>query len=335
MNTVPFPPFDDRPINPYVKANANCGVSYGTFIPTGITYDHSMKGFLSSTDNWFRRIDVCSLTPWGIGGSADGVLDGKIYRWLDQSKMRDVVPWSSGPWNPPGMGDGPAFIAKYGVHGVNGRGEAIELSDGGNILTPMSYKQWVSLIWLKAAIAHRGGVTSKNFRTILAFMHHREITKRSVPTPNNDKDCPFGRVYMFTDQYIAAVVGLMAYFEGQNNNLETLVYTVANHKLDLRHIGRLRDRDTAPLPTPAPAKPIFKDYVPDRLLTIKHHATVRQYGGRDALIYKEETRKMVPGTRVLIGGYYHGEMINGSDKWAVQANDPRGRIHESAFVERL
>lgn len=333
MARVPMPPFDDRPIDPIAKVG--WGTNWGTFTRSGITDDHSMVGFLMSTDAWFRRFDVAALTEWGIGGSADGLLDGKIIRWVDRMKITNVHLWSSGPANYPYLGDGPAYIAKYGINGVNGRGEAIELSDGGDIYTPVSYKQWVSLIWLKAAIAHRDGVTSDKVREVLAFMHHREFCKRSEPWPNDDKDCPFERVYLFTDQYINAILGLMRYFEGKETNLDSLIFRVATFDIDLRFIGKMKETGHVPAPTPVPAKPIFVDYIPDRTFTLKYHATVRQYASRQAKIYEDETAKMVPGTRLAIAGYYHGEMVNGSDKWAVQAVDPRGRIHESAFTERL
>src|SRR5690606_4812132 len=169
--------FQDRPINPYSKINN--GTNYGVCKPNGCSFAHSMVGTLSGTDAWFRRRDVASLTPWGIGCASDGALDGVIYRWMDYHAFTDVQPWSSGPANYPYYGDGPAFIRKYGVAGVNGFAQAIELSDGGNIRNPVSPKQWKSFIWLSAAIAHDGNITTETYRDKLAFMHHREITTPS------------------------------------------------------------------------------------------------------------------------------------------------------------
>jgi len=325
MPKVPFPPFDDRPINPYSKIG--CGANYGVCDPHGVSVDHSMVGYLSSTDAWFRKRDVCSLTPWGIGGSADGALDGKIYHWMDYYAYDDVQPWSSGPWRAPGTGDGAAFVKKYGVDGINGFGEAIELSDGGDINTPVSPKQWKSLIWLKAAIAHKGGVTSDDIREVLAFMHHREFCILT------GKDCPFPRVYNYTNQYLDAVTALMAFFEGKTNDYDTLVHTVAGITLDFREVGRMRD-GAAIIPEPTiPTGPIFQDFTPNRTFTVgKGGATVRRWASTKSDII---VTYLKPGTKVEVDGYYYGETVNGKNRWLVQNEDPRGRIHEGAFVESI
>lgn len=330
VTRVPAPPFDDRPIDPYMKANARpggCGVSYGKLDPNGASFDHSMYGTLSGTDAYFRKRDICSLTPWGIGGYADGALDGKIYRWMDYYRYKDVVPWSSGPWIAPGMGDGPAYVARYGVGGINGGGQAIETSDGGVKQYPMTQKQWTSLIWLKAYIAHREEILSDEIREYLAFMHHREICK-----PNNDpeyKDCPFPRIYNHTEQYLFGVVLLMSYFEGKHNNLEALVFKVATHTIDLRHVGRLRDNIIPPPPPPAPTGPIFYDFTPNKEFTvINGPANVRQYASTDSQILKiGGVNFTLPTGRKFMGdGYYIGEEISGNNKWVVMNNDPRGRV---------
>lgn len=411
MAKVPFPPYDDRPINPYGKIGN--GASYGVCERTGASVDHSMVGFLSSTDAWFRRRDVASLTPWGIGGSADGALDGKIYRWMDYTAFKDVQPWSSGPWNAPGLGDGPAFVAMRGVVGINGRAEAIETSDGGNINTPMSVKQWRSLIWLKAAIAHDGGITSDTIREELAFMHHREFCKRSRPWPNQDKDCPFPRIYRYTEQYLGAVATLMAFFEGKIDNLNALVFTIAGKTIDLRDVGKLRGGEAKPVPPPTPGArawiagasvrarkeilarqapstsaqvgmtikggefaklitgevqqgngmdwldvitvdgtgwvpkqdlelaskettspgPIFQDFPGTRTFTVgPGGATLRRWAHTDAEILIEHIE---PGTKIEVDGYYYGQEVNGENRWLVQDDDPRGRLHAGAFLEDI
>lgn len=410
MQKVPYPPYVDRPIDPRGKIGA--GANYGLLAPNGASVDHSMVGYLSSTDAWFRRRDVASLTPWGIGGSKDGALDGVIYRWMDYKAFADikptVQPWSSGPYNAPGYGDGGAFVAKYTVAGINGVAQAIETSDGGNINTPMSMKQWKSLIWLKAAIAHDHGVTSETIRAVLAFMHHREFT-----TPKY-KDCPFPRIYNYTAEYLKAVEVLMAFFEGKINDLDLLVFRVAGLVIDMRDVGRMRDNIPVPQPPVDPEKPsdgkwvagasvrakkeiltrqapsttakvgmvlkagefaklvdgvvktgsgmewmdvltvngtgwvpkqdielaskettspgpIFQDFTPNRVLTVgKGGATVRRWGERSAEIL--DTLKA--GTKVEVDGYYYGEKVDGDNRWAVQNDDPRGRIHISGFVEK-
>lgn len=409
---VPYPPYQDKPINPHNKIGN--GANYGLLDPKGCSVDHSMYGFLSSTDAWFRRRDIGSLTPWGIGGSADGpAYDGVIFRWMDYYAYKNIQPWSSGAWNPNGYGDGGAFVAKYGVQGINGVAEAIETSDGGARQVPMSVKQWTSLIWLKAAIAHRGGLTSTTYRQALAFMHHREFTK-----PSN-KDCPFPRIYNYTSQYLDAVVTLMAFFEGKENDINKLVFKFAGLTIDLRHVGRMRDNIPAPAPKPEPGKPapipekgwvagasarakkevltrvapgtdaefgmgikggefiklvsseirhangmdwidvasvngtgwapkqdfelaseetkpsgpIFHEFDKPREFTIgPGGATLRQWGNRDAEIYKHYKA----GEKELFDGYYDdGEEVDGSKVWLVQDADPRGRVHISGVVGKL
>ena len=244
---VPYPPYVDKPINPWDKLGN--GANQGLLAPNGSTVDHSMFGFLSSTDAYFRMRSVGSLTPWGIGGAADGpAYDGVIFRWMDYYAYKGIQPWSSGAWHPNGYGDGAGFVAKYGVQGINGVAEAIETSDGGARQVPMSVKQWASLIWLKAAIAHRGGLTSDTYRAAFAFMHHREFTKPEI------KDCPFPRIYRYTSEYLAAVVALMEFFEGKTNDLNALVFRVAGLVIDLRHVGRMRDNIPTPI-DPTPEKP--------------------------------------------------------------------------------
>lgn len=409
MARVPYPPYQDRPINPYMKLNN--GVSYGLLAPNGTTVDHSMYGILSGTDAWFRRRDIGSLTPWGIGGAADGRLDGVIYRWMDYYAFEGIQPWSSGPWRAPGYGDGPGFVAKYTVAGINGVAEAIETSDGGANQYPMTQKQWTSLIWLKAAIAHRGGITSDTFRSLFAFMHHREFTQPAY------KDCPFPRIYNFTAQYLDAVVALMRFFEGKTDDLNTLVFRIGGLVIDLRHVGRMRDNlPTPPAPTPAPAPapikdwvagasvrakkeiiarqspstsgafgmlirggefaklvdgkpregngmvwmdvltvngtgwvpqqdielaskettapgPIFQDFTPNRTFTVgKGGATLRQWASTDSEIL---VMRIAPGTKIEADGYYFGEEVDGDNRWIVQNDDPRGRIHAGALVESI
>lgn len=277
MARTPYPPYDDKPINPYGKIGN--GTNYGICRPSGASVDHSMFGFLSSTDAWFRRRDVASLTPWGIGGAADGAYDGVIFRWMDYYAFSDVQPWSSGPWNAPGMGDGPAFVAKHGVAGINGVAEAIETSDGGARQVPMSVKQWLSLIWLKAAVAHRAGLTSETYRDVLAFMHHREFSKRSNPWPNNDKDCPFPRIYTYTNQYLDAVVKLMRFFEGKTDDLNTLVFHFAGLVIDMRHVGRMRDGIPTPSPTPDPKPAPEKGWIAGASARAKKEVLAREGHG--------------------------------------------------------
>lgn len=321
MSKVPFPAYDDRPVDMVAKANARCGADHGSVKRTGRSVGHSMVGTLAGTDAWFRKLTICSMTPWGIGGSADGANDGKVFRWQDYTKG-GPIPWSSGKWNPPGMGDGPEYVRRFGVHGINAWAEAIELSDGGKITTPMSRKQWMSFIQLIAAIAHDGGMSAADVFEDLLHMHHREFCKRAEPWPNTDKDCPFPRVYEHTGSYLRAVQGLMHYAETGSG---PLVFTVAGIMLNFVDVfGK-----PVPKPAPAPAKPVYVNFEQDvELIAGKGGATVRQWGFRGS----KELMTLPAGRKFLADGYYHGESVAGDDRWVVMANDPRGRIHVSGVA---
>src|SRR5690606_12872344 len=191
-------------------------------------------------------------------------------------------------------------MRKYGVACVHRCAQAIEHTVGGNIRNLVSPQQWKSFIWLSAAIAHDGNITTETYRDKLAFMHHREITTPSY------KDCPFPRVYNFTDEYIDAIIRLMRFFVSKTDDLNTLVVKVAGITLDFRDVGRMRDKGIpAPKPT-VPNGPIFYNLDPNPTLIVgKGGATLRQYGERASKILAN----LSPGTPVEVDGYYIGETV--------------------------
>lgn len=147
---------------------------------------HSMIGSLRGTDLWFRndppRI-AQALTDYGIGGSTDGALDGVIYRWNDPYGIRSG--WANGGSD--GLeGDGPAFVSTMGINAINRDLVSIERSDGGNINTPMSEKQFESICQLTAYHFDKAGVPYYSFPInphfgIVTHMLHFEFATKACP----------------------------------------------------------------------------------------------------------------------------------------------------------
>jgi hypothetical protein len=151
---VPHPPFRDRLIP---NANTIAWDDLGQRNPVGVVF-HTMVGSLWGTDRYFRDLATGGskgLTDYGIGGSADGPeWDGVILRWNDPRGRRSG--WANGGSD--GLeGDGPAFVRALGINAINRDLVSIERSDGGDISTPLSPKQFESLCqltayWLQYAI---------------------------------------------------------------------------------------------------------------------------------------------------------------------------------------
>lgn len=150
---------------------------------------HSMIGTLLGTDRWFRRGAASNgLTDYGIGGSTDGALDGAIYRWNDPWGRRSG--WANGGSN--GLeGDGPLYVRTLGVNAINQHLVSIERSDGGDITTPMSPKQFESICALSAYWFDQSEMQWDTFplhpkHGIVTHFLHKEFAT---------KDCPFPPVY--------------------------------------------------------------------------------------------------------------------------------------------
>lgn len=299
---TPFPPIDRRPL-PDKIGN---GMDRYDFQDTGNTWTHTMVGSLWGTDAWFRRADVAAATHYGIGGKLEPDHDGYIIEWIDVT--RNVAPWASGPFNG-GEGDGAAYVRQFGIDGINGKARSIETS--GQVNTPMTVKQWRSLMWLIAAIEHANGKDSENHAW---RMEHWESCGRAY------KACAFARITDYTAQYHNGINQIMRHYEGLEAP-ESVTVAGLVIPLPLHLSGGVVDPPAAP-------GPIYVDFETDRRAVVGP-ATSRQYGNTQAKIL----RHLKPGTKLTFQGYYHGQMVNGSDKWFVINENARGRVHESG-IER-
>jgi hypothetical protein len=105
---------------------------------------HRIYGSLWGTDGYFRGEAVGkALTDYGVGVTAtDGAgNDGVGLMWNDPTGRRS--PWASGPVQNP-VGDGAAFVARYGKNAVNRDLVSIEISgtSGSTALSPKA-RAWV------------------------------------------------------------------------------------------------------------------------------------------------------------------------------------------------
>lgn len=304
MAKVPFPPYQKRLLSPKIGAGMDSGPTKRSGFSTG----HSMLGNLTGTDAYFRLAWVEAATHWGIGGALDGELDGAIFQWVEMGS--NLVPWASGPWNPPGFEDGASFVERFGRQGINARSDSIELS--GQLTTPVTVLQWHKFIWLLAAIAHDGGIDSETFE----HFHHREFCTPAY------KDCPFPRVYNSTKTYMSGVVKTMQFYEGAPMRDEFI--TIGKLKIPLPiHQG---EQPKPPVEPPPDDKPIFVPFPKPRLAEL-WNCTERQYANTSAKIY--DTYK--DGARVWFSGYYNGQEVSGDRKWYVVESNRRGRIHSSGI----
>lgn len=201
---VQHPPFVDRLIP---DAENRAWNDLGPRRAVGVC-QHSMIGTLWGTDRWFRRGAASTgLTDYGIGNSTDGAQwDGVILRWNDPTgkashvDYRDadgsrhagnVSPnragWANGGSD--GLeGDGPLFVRTLGVDAINRDLVSIERSDGGDINTPMSPKQFDSICRLTAHWFDRARVPWDRFPLnpaagVVTHMLHFEFATKACPFP--------------------------------------------------------------------------------------------------------------------------------------------------------
>lgn len=287
-------------------------MDYGQTKRTGNTVVHTMLGSLWGTDAYFRRADVAASTNFGIGGSLEPDHDGYIIGWVRIGGM--LIPWASGPWNYPGYGDGLKYVDKWGVYGINAYAESIELS--GQVGTPVTVRQWRSLVWLIAAILHAADRTAADVSAQMWNEHHREFCTPAY------KDCPWPRVYNHTLEYQAAVIKTMQFYEGVASVPDHMPIAGLSVPLPLA-------ATVPPNPKPMPAgTPIFEPFDPIRKGIVYKGAEERQYGNRAALALRTYTAV----TALPFVGYYNGETVAGSSKWFVVDDAEHGRIHESGIL---
>jgi hypothetical protein len=183
FGNVPHPPFVDRLIPDSQTAAWD---DLGPRKPAGVC-QHSMAGTLWGTDEYFRRGRASTgLTDYGIGGATDGERwDGVILRWNDPRGRRSG--WANGGSD--GLeGDGPLFVRTLGVAAINRDLVSIERSDGGNIQTPMSAKQFESICQLTAHWFDQAKVPWDRFPLnpapgIVTHLLHSEFATKACPFP--------------------------------------------------------------------------------------------------------------------------------------------------------
>lgn len=176
---APHPPYQDR-----IVGNSGAWNDLGPRTIVG-TCLHSMVGTLAGTDSYFRNeARLTALTDYGVGGATDGALDGVIYRWNDPKGRR--APYANGGNGP--EGDGPAFIRRYGVSAINRDLVSIERSDGGNVNTTVSPKQFEAIARIMAYWHDQAKVPWSAFPInpaggVVTQLQHFEFSEKACPFP--------------------------------------------------------------------------------------------------------------------------------------------------------
>lgn len=187
----------------------------GKRTPVGMVR-HTMVGTLGGTDGWFRRGSASNgLTDYGVGGIADGALDGTIYEWNDPSGAASAgvsanrAPWANG--NVQGLeGDGPAFIRTRGVNAVNRDLIAVERSDGGQPDScPVSDKQFAAIVGIQSYHYDAMGMRWDTFPVhptlqIVTDFEHFEFTDKAG---NSAGECPGLVMRSMTDRFQDTIRG--------------------------------------------------------------------------------------------------------------------------------
>jgi hypothetical protein len=195
---VPHPAVEQR-----IVSNSRAWDNLGPRTIRSVAW-HRMYGSLWGTDGYFRGEAVeRALTDYGVGVTAtDGAAnDGKILLWNEPRGTRS--PWANGPVSNP-VGDGAAFVQRYGKAGVNRDITAIEIS-GTSGATPVSPKARLSIINITAYWADQYKVSWETFPQIPSegnrsfVIHHGEI--------NGDKrtSCPGSVVEGITGELLRAI----------------------------------------------------------------------------------------------------------------------------------
>ncbi len=200
FGNVPHPPFIDRLIPDFQNSAWD---DLGSRRPVGVC-QHSMEGTLWGTDAFFRLGPFSvGLTDYGIGGATDGAAwDGVIFRWNDPrghghqkvnydgitgKVSKNRAGWANGGAD--GLeGDGPLYVRRFGTHAINTKLVSIERSDGGDISTPMSAKQFERICALTAYWFDYAQVPWDTFPVhprydIVTHFLHSEFATKNCPFP--------------------------------------------------------------------------------------------------------------------------------------------------------
>jgi hypothetical protein len=182
---VIHPPFRDRLIP---DSNTRAWDDLGQRNPVGVVF-HTMVGTLWGTDRYFRTLTTGGsrgLTDYGVGGATDGPeWDGVILRWNDPRGRR--AGWANGGSD--GLeGDGPLFVRTLGIDAINRDLVSIERSDGGDVTTPISPRQFESICQLTAYWFDQARVPWDRFPVnpnigggIVTHFLHKEFATKGCP----------------------------------------------------------------------------------------------------------------------------------------------------------
>jgi hypothetical protein len=203
---VPHPSFEQR-----IVSNSRAWDNLGPRTIRSVAW-HRMYGSLWGTDGYFRGEAVNrALTDYGVGVTAtDGASnDGKILLWNEPRGTRS--PWANGPVSNP-IGDGAAFVQRYGKAAVNRDIASIEIS-GTSGATPVSDRARTAIIQLTAYWADQYRVSWETFPNIPSegnrsfVIHHGEI--------NGDKrsSCPGAVVAGMTGSMLRDIKVVLRQFQ--------------------------------------------------------------------------------------------------------------------------
>lgn len=125
----------------------------------GVVFHRTVGRSIRGTGQYFKG-PVGALTQYGIGAPPPGAAgeDGLILMWADPRSR--VSPWASGPWEH-GSSKGEAFVARFGVSGINRDLIAIEVS--GLYDDPISDKTVGAVAGITAYWADQAGVTAADY----------------------------------------------------------------------------------------------------------------------------------------------------------------------------
>lgn len=295
FGNVGHPPFEDR-----IISNPNGSDNQGTPRRIVGTCVHRMDGTLLGSDSHFRS-GAAALTDYGIGGALDGDLDGVIFRW--NNPTGPIVPFASGPFNGP-EGDGPAFVGAYGIAAINSRLVSIELSGCSGEPDAAPFCQGKP----------ETDVTAAQFESLcqlIAFWHdHAQVSWDVFPV-----------------HPVTGVVTQMQHFEFAVKNCPFPIVK----GLTRAYHDRVREIMRAAQGGDELAFEAFPAATPVRLFTVVAGgiAIGRSRPSRGAA----PVRDFSSGATIEVDGVFHGEFVNGENRWLRTRTAPHLAIHLSGVVE--
>ena len=283
---------------------------------------HRMVGGQDGTDGFFRAMANArqtgsgGLTDYGVGVAAqDGAAAaGRIYRWNDPLGLAhpgcspNRAGWASGSWNAArAFGDGKAFVLDHGgdLNVINRDQVSIEIS--GLAMTPLDEASRGAVVALTAYWADQARIPWDVFPMVpgkgYSFVRWHEEFGPDEPD-GSPKHCPFDVVKGETDALIARTKAILKQFQ-----IGDAPEVVVNGQEDFVKFDQLR---------------VF--HVPQNAV-----ATGRAKANRNAAIVKE----FAAGSAIESDGFFHGESVDGKNKWIRTSGSPHPAIHQSGLVETI